>query len=344
MGRTTVYNNIVTEDKYNLVNEDNKILLDDFVEFLQGTDKSPLTIINYISDVKICFIWSLEFNKNKFFIDFNKRDILKYQNYLLNTLNLSSNRIRRLRASVSSMSNYVENMLDDEYPNFRNIINKIPAPSKNTVREKTILEDTQVQEILDYLVDKKQYQKACILALAWASGSRKSELTRFKVDYFKDEYIMFGSLYKTPEKMKTKGRGSLGKALYRYCLVSKFKPYLELWLNHRKELGIECEYLFVSKDSDRQGWHQIKVSTLDSWADQFSKYLNVDFYFHCLRHNFCTGLSKANIPASVIKEIVGWDSVEMVSIYDDSEVDDKLGDFFGENGIKQVEKKGLNDL
>ena len=34
----------------------------------------------------------------------------------------------------------------------------------------------------------------------------------------------------------------------------------------------------------------------------------------------------------------------MVSIYDDTVIDDKLGDFFGDGGIKNIEKKDLSDL
>ncbi|NFO99185.1 integrase [Clostridium botulinum] len=342
MGRGTVYNPMVTEEKLKMVNEDNVDLLNEFVEFLQSTDKSPLTIRNYVSDIQICFIWSLEHNKNKFFIDFTKRDIMKYQNYMLNKMNLSSNRIRRLRSAISSMSNFIEAMLDDEYPNYRNIVNKIPAPVKQAVREKSIFEDEEIQKLLDYLVDKKQYQKACVLALAWASGSRKSELLRFPVSYFIPENIKYGSLYKTPEKIKTKGRGSKGKMIYRYVLISKFQQYLDLWLEQRKELGVTCDELFAIKRKGK--WTPMQITTLDSWAKLFTKLLNKDFYFHSLRHNFCTFLSQSNIPASVIKDIIGWENVSMVEVYDDSEVDDKLGKYFGKDGIKQVTKGDLSNL
>ena len=54
---------------------------------------------------------------------------------------------------------------------------------------------------------------------------------------------------------------------------------------------------------------------------------------------------KSNIiPASVIKDVVGWESVSMVDIYDDTEVDDELGKYFNAEGIKKIEKKGLEDL
>lgn len=344
MARTTVYNSIVTKEKWSQVCNENKELLEEFKEYLQSTDKSPLTIVNYDSDIKICFVWSLEHSKNKSFISFNKRDFMKYQNYLLNTLNLSSNRIRRMRSSLSSMANFIENILDDVYPNYRNIVNKIPAPVKEPIREKTVLTDEQAQQLLDNLIENKKYQHACAFALAWASGSRKSELLRFKVSYFIDENVVYGSLYKTPEKIKTKGRGSKGKMLNRYVLVNKFKPYFDLWMDERRRLGIpsNIDDIFVIK---RDGeWLPMKVSTLSYWASQFSKLLNVDFYFHCLRHNFTTGLSQSGIPASVIQEIVGWSSLDMVNIYDDTEIDDKLGKYFDENGIKEVKETTLNDL
>lgn len=342
MARSTVYNDIVSDELYEKVNPDNKELLEEFIEYLYSTDKSELTIINYESDIKICFVWCLQHNKNKFFIDFTKRDIMKYQNWLLNKLHLSSSRVRRLRSAISSMSNFIENILDDDFSNFRNIVNKIPAPPNQPVREKTVFEDEDIDKLLRLLVEDKQYQEACALALAVSSGSRKSELARFKVDYFKEENIKFGALYKTPEKMKTKGRGSGGKMLHRWVLVNNFQPYLDLWLKEREKLGIDNEYLFVVKRKGK--WVRAKVSTLDSWAIRFNKLIDKHFYWHSNRHYFTTALCQANIPAEVIKEIVGWESVDMVSIYNDTEIDEELGKYFDKNGIKEVEQKSIADL
>ncbi len=342
MARTTVYNKVVDDERYELVLEENKELLNEFVDYLQSTDKSELTIKNYISDIKIFFIWNLEHNKNTFFVDFTKRQMIKYQNYMLNTMNLSSSRIRRLRASLSSLSNFIEAILDDDYPQFRNIINKIPAPEKQAVREKTILEDEEVQKLLDNLVEKQEYQQACALALAWASGSRKSELLRFKVSYFTEDNVIYGSLYKTPEKIKTKGRGKLGKQLQKYTLKNKFKPYFDMWITEREKLGINIDDLFVIKKNDK--WERMSESSLNYYAELFSDYLNVDFYWHSLRHNFCTGLVSNNLPSGVIKDIFGWSSENMIQIYNDLEIDDVLGDYFDENGIKEIEKKNITDV
>jgi integrase len=221
--------------------------MDEFIEYLKGTAKSLTTINAYTNDLFLFFVWNLQYNDNKFFIDYTKRDVLKYQNHLVNELELSPNRVRRRKATLSSLSNFIESMMDDLYPTYKPIINKIPSPPKQEVREKTVLEDEQIEYLLNYLVERKQYQKACIFALAGASGSRKSELLRFKVSYFTDENIIYGSLYKTPEKIKTKGRGQ-GKFIYRYCIVAKFKPYHDLWLKQREELVLlVMNYLLIKE-------------------------------------------------------------------------------------------------
>lgn len=340
MARETKHNKLGIDDKRPLFNKDNVQLLEEFVVYLQSIGRSELSIKGYINDIEMFFVYNLEKNKNKFFVDLTKKDIMFYQNYCMNVLKVGSARYRRMRSALSSLSNYIENMLDEEYPNFRNIINKIEAPPKKEVREKSVFEDEEIQTLLDKLVENKDYHKACCLALAVSCGARKSELLRFKVDYFKDEYIMYGSLYKTPEKIVTKGRG--GKMLTKYTLKDKFKPYFDLWMKHREELGIESEYLFAYrvKNQDRV----YKPSALDVWAEEFTNILGKDFYWHSCRHNWCTSLVKANIPSSVIKEIGGWESTAMVDIYTDIEIDDRLGDFFGEEGIKKVEKKSLGDL
>ena len=340
MARTTVYNKVVEDGNYELVNEENKELLNEFVDYLHSIDRSDLTVKNYISDIKIFYIWNLEHNKNKFFVNFTKRDMVKFQNHMLNSMGLSSNRIRRIRASLSSMSNFIEAILDEDFPQFRNIINKIPAPAKNPVREKTILTDNQVQELLDLLVEKNEFQQACALALAWSTGSRKSELLRFKVDFFSDENIVFDSLYKTP-KISTKGRGKNGKLLNKYVLLD-FKKYFDLWMEERDELGIDSEWLFVTKQNSE--WKQMKISTLNSWAITFSKILNVDFYFHSLRHQLCTRLHKLSLPQDIIQEYFGWDSAEMLKIYNDMDLSEEFGKYFTKDGIIEGTVGNINDI
>ncbi len=340
MARQTNKNHIITDEKRKIFNNTNVEILNDFMIYLQSTGKKEGTILNYHNDIEMFFVWNLEANKNKDFVNLTKREVMFFQNYCLNVLKLGSARYRRLRSSISSMSNYIENMMDDVYPTFRNIINKIEAPPKSAVREKTVFEDDELKNLLDELVEQEEYQKACILALAMGSGNRKSELLRFKVSFFVDENIRFGSLWKTPE-ISVKGRGDTKKQ--RWVLISTFKPYLDLWLKERERLGINCDELFVIYKNDGT-YTPMTVSSLNYYADLFTKMIGKHFYFHSMRHYMCTHLAKNNIPDDVIQEIIGWASLDMVSIYKDIDSDDKIGKYFDENGIKEITQKSLSDL
>lgn len=343
MSRSTVYNTITTPELIAQINSENKYLKKEFLDYLKSIDRAAGTIKQYSSDLDIFFCWNLQDNNNKEFIKITKREFAKFQSHALNEWGWSPKRVRRVKSTLSSLSNFIENIMDEEegYENYRPVVRKIENPVNEAVREKTVFEMEELQRLLDHLVEKGKYRQACMVALATYSGRRKAELPRFKVSYFDDENVLFGSLYKTPEKVTTKGRGSKGKLLYLYVLKKQFDPYLHLWLQQRKEKGIESEWLFPLPEDPTQ---HMKPEALDGWKESFTKFLGKDFYWHSLRHFFATFLSESNIPSSVIQDIVGWESADMVNLYVDTSADENIGKFFGEDGIKQVEQKGLSDL
>lgn len=342
MGRQGLYNAIVTEELWEKVNKENKLLLKDFCDYKRSSDKSPATIHQYESVLRVFFVWNLQNNDNKFFVDVKKREFIRFFNYMVTELKSSPNRIINVRATLSSLSNYIEDILDEEYEGYRNVILKIETVAKEPVRQKTVMSAEQVQNCLDKLVAEKKYQIACYLALAVASGARKAELLRFKCDYFKDENIVFGCMYKTPEEIKTKGRGSRGKMLHKYTFVKQFKPYFDLWMNYRKENNIESEWLFVIKRED--GYGQAAVCNANTWAHTIEKYMGIPFYSHACRHYWCTELKRQGLPDDVIKELQGWSS-DMVSCYSDVSIDETLEKYFDEDGVRtDLKKTKLSDL
>lgn len=344
MGRKVQYNNIVSDELLKQVNPENIELGKDFLDYLRSIDRSPNTIDAYSHDLNIFWSYLLLHCGNKFFVDLSKRDISKYQSYCLTEYKWSPARMRRVKSTLSSLSNYVENMLDDEFENYKPIVRKIENPVNEKVLKKTVLEDYQLQELLDALVKKKKYDKACMLSLAMNSGRRKAELPRFKVSYFDDKNIIYGSLYKTPEQIKTKGRGSRGKMLTAYVLSKPFKPYFDLWMNYRKENSIDSEWLFPKKVGNEYIDEPMDSKTLNSWAGSFSKILGVDFYFHSLRHYFTTACSRSGLPDDVIQMIIGWSSLDMVSLYKDIDADEQFEKYFANGEIQKVEQKSLSDL
>lgn len=344
-GRTTVYNNITSEDKMEQVNPENIQLENDFLEYLASIDRAKSTIKQYKANLHVFWCWNLEFNKNKFFVDLTKREISKFQSHAMTVWGWSPKRIRTVKATISSLSNYIENILDDEFEGYKPIVRKIESPADVAVRDKSVFSAEELQSLLDKLVESGNYMKACALSLAMNNGRRKAELTRFKVSYFADDNLICdGALYKTPEKMTTKGRGSRGKLLDVYTLAKPFKPYLDLWLKQRKELGIKSDWLFPKcKDGE---WIDESIDTvlLDSWGNTFTRMINKPFYWHSIRHYFTTSLLEYNLPESVVQDIVGWQSSDMVRIYDDRSNEAQFEKYFGADGIKQVKETSLEEL
>lgn len=339
-GRKTVYNNITSEDKINKINTKNIDLKNDFLDYLVSIDRSKSTIKQYEADLNIFFCWNIDNNDNKYFVDLTKREISKFQKYAMTEWGWSTNRLSRVKATLSSLSNYIENMLDDELPEYRPIVRKVESPVKQPVRDKTIITDEEVDNILNTLIEKKKYQCACAFALAAFSGARKSELLRFKVSYFNDENIMKdASLYQTPEPIQTKGRGSQGKALVKYTLLD-FKKYFDLWMNQRQiEDKLDNEYLFIRSNGDT-----MSISGMDSFAMTITSILGRPFYFHALRHQLCSRLFRLGLPSDIIQAYFGWSSADMLNIYNDNQASDSFGKFFTIDGIKGSNVKGLSDL
>ena len=152
---------------------------------------------------------------------------------------------------------------------------------------------------------------------------------------------MNGALYKTP-LIRTKGRGVNGKKLNKYILKNKVDAYLKLWDEKRKELGIECEYLFVTKENGE--YVQAKESTANSFVDTCSKLMDMDIYNHCLRHKYVTYLKEQGLPLDVIADIVGHNDTSTTKLYDDTPTENSFLKYFSEDGIVKQESKNLSDL
>lgn len=345
IGRTTVYNNITSTEKMDQVNPENLELENDFLDYLSSIDRSKGTIKQYKANLHVFWCWNLEFNKNKFFVDLTKREIAKFQNHAINVWQWSPKRIRTVKATISSLSNFVENILDDEYEGYRPIVRKIESPADVAVRQKTVFQEEDLNKLLDYLVENNEYMKACMLSLAMNSGRRKAELPRFKVQYFdKKNLICEGALYKTPEKVTTKGRGSRGKLLDIYTLAKPFQPYLDIWMKQRSELNINSQWLFPKYSCGEWTDEPMATSTLDSWTKGFGKFFGKPFYWHSLRHYLTTKLHEFGIPDNIIQDMIGWESADMLRIYIDTEADKQFEKYFGADGIKKNRRAALEEL
>lgn len=83
MGRSTVYNNITSPEKIAAINPENKMLTDDFLDYLESVGRAETTIKNYRADLLIFFCWCLDELDNKSFVKVTKREIARFQNHAM---------------------------------------------------------------------------------------------------------------------------------------------------------------------------------------------------------------------------------------------------------------------
>lgn len=339
MGRATQYNKLTSPEQLAKVNPNNKALQDDYLDYLKSVHRSKGTIVGYKNDLEIFWVWVMENLDNKDFQTITKRELVRFQNWLVRENGNSPARVRRIKSAISSLSNYIEAILDeeDEFKGFRSIVRKVENPALQKVRERTVWDEGELVALLNILIEKKNYEQACFVALGMYSGRRKAELLRFKISDFEDDKLVCDSALYKSDPILTKG----GKMLECYTLAKKFKPYLDMWLQERADKNIESIWLFPSPSDPSE---QRSIGSVNSWTKSFSEYTGRDFYVHSLRSFYVTSLLRAHIPDSVVIEIVGWSSSEMLKVYNDMPKEEKISSFFKDGDIYVPETSDFKDL
>ena len=324
MTRSTFRKKITSPELWEKVNLENKKLMNSFLKD-KNTRSSATTVENYKSDLSIFFTWNLLENNDKFFVDIKKLEFAEFFSYCVEELKWNSAKFSRTRSCLSSLSIYIERLLDDVYPQFKNIIlRSIESTPKVEVREKTVLSEDQINNLIEFLKNNKKTQQICWLSLAISSGARFSELLRFTTDLIDENNIAFNGLFlETVKSLKTKGRGRLGAMMKKYIVKDMFLPYYKEWLIERKKImkenNQEHNFIFIREDGT-----PAREGTVRSWIKKYEDVLGVPFYGHCLRHYLVSHLTRVGLPSELIINIMGWKSGDaMYKIYNDVESKDR---------------------
>lgn len=343
MARKTFRKVITSEEKIENINPKNKKLVERFLRYM-APRSSEGTIKVYGSNFNIFFCWNLDNNDNKPFEQIKKIELQDFFIFCSEELQFSPNRYAQMHSSLSSLSNYIENQLDEieEYSNFRNLVKKIDKLPKETVREKTILSVETVDKLMKNLEKDERIQEAVFIALAISSGARLSELFRITLDIIDEKETAFDDLFLVTKKpIKTKGRGKNGKQLHKYIIKTLFLPWLKKWLPIREKIlksnGVKEHYsIFIKQDGT-----PATEATVRYWIDRWEKMTDLNIYPHSFRHYFVTYLSKVGLEAELIQSIVGWSSGDMVAIYNDLRIDEREWKGLGKlaNALKPSKKK-----
>lgn len=321
---------ITSEELTKQINPKNTKLVNRFLQNFK-TKRSGRSAKSYLSNYNIFFTWNLLNNDNKFFIDIKKMEMMDFFDYGVNELHWSPNRYAQVWSSLSSLSNFIENMLDEEYPLFRNVVKRIEKLPKEPVRKKSVFTKQDLDKLMEWLDSENLIQEKCLLATIMASGARISELLRFTTDIIDLDNTIFDGLFiETTEEMKVKGRGTTGKHMKRVLITDFFKPYFLEWMPIRekimKENNQNHNVLFIKADGT-----PAKVSTLRSWMTKWDEHLPSHWYPHAGRHFWTSYLLGIGLEPQLVQELQQWSSDQMLKIYND-------------NGIAERKWKGLDKL
>ena len=323
-GRKTFRKVITSDELISQINPENVKLMERFLKNF-ATKRSPKSVVVYRSNLNIFFVWNLLENDNRPFVKIKKLQMLDFFDYALSELHWSPNRFHQCHSSLSSFSDWIENYYDEVegYENFRNIVKKIEKPSKEAVREKTVLKEEDINKIFEILEEEHRTQEQCLLALAISCGARVSELAQFTTSLIDEEKTVFDGLFlETTEKIRTKGSGIIGKMLKKYILKDMFIPYYHKWLVEReeilKETGQETDNLFITKDGN-----PANADRLRDWIGTWGDIVGQSIYPHSLRHYQISLLKRLEIDDDLIVYLTGWaegTGHTMISIYNDNEL------------------------
>ncbi len=315
----------VTEQFWeNNINPDNRELID---EFLMQEHLSNKTLNQYKSALRIFAKWVHDYCKNKSITELKPRDALKYQNWLISK-ELSPNAIKFKRSAVSSFCGYIEVYYSDEYPNFRNIYTKaIPNVPKTNKKSKEPLTKNEIEKLVKYLEERKDFQKLAYLLYTYATGCRREESRQLlkevaSYEKFTNKQGEQKDYYITHE-IRAKGKGKQGK-VRKFKFDERAMKAIQDWLEYRGDDN--CPYVFATRKKD--GYKQISPNTFNLWCDKFSEILGKKVHPHLIRATRATiSVVEEGKDIKSVQKLLGHESSETTEIYvvrDDEDDDDDL--------------------
>ncbi|MCY9224160.1 tyrosine-type recombinase/integrase [Bacillus haynesii] len=246
----------VTDEMWMQVDKEHRNLTEEFLDAHSFRDK---TRKQYTSSLRQFFWWVHNSLNGKKLYKITKRDFIRYQSFLKNR-GMSSSGIALKKAGVSSLNNYIENVVaedDDNYKTFRNFTRGLPAIPKTITYEKVKITYEDYQTMMKVLEEDENYLGMAWLATAFNVGARRAEIIQLKTEIL-DYPIPEGQQYVLSHKVFGKGSGE-GKVL-EYMINTEALKYLKLW--HEKR-GYDHEYLFTTT----YGGQPKQMS--ETWADYF---------------------------------------------------------------------------
>jgi integrase len=202
----------------------------------------------------------------------------------------------------------------DEYPMFRNFINKkIPAPEQSFVNEKNPLTLEEYKHLCFELEKREKWQELAYLKCSFSSGARRAEIRQILKNIVLEEPKIIGitKIYQTDD-IRCKGRGKTGK-IRRLQIDEDSMSSIKKWLEIRG--NDSCEYLFVSKNGINV--KQISLESFNNWCSTlFEEIVGRRVHPHLFRESRATSMVvEQNKDIKIAQKLLGHNSSITTDLY-----------------------------
>lgn len=282
-------NQIVTPEKWELVNPENKRLLKEFMLTLRQESRSKKTLEAYYGSCRRFLVYVLENFDNKCITEIRKKEFKAYSLYI-QECGLADASHNNYIIAIRSWCERLEDDEDIDYDN--NLCRKVKGLKIKRVRKPTFLTDEQITKLYYELIRTKQYQIATWLALAYDSTGRRMEIFQVtKESFLNENQNCTNAVYK-------KGKSDPEPLVY----FERTKEAARLWLEQRGEDDNPSLWADFGKRKRTPG-------SANSWCNKMSKMLTqlegkkIRFTPHDIRHSAIENLTEATHYKCPIKRV-----------------------------------------
>ena len=266
------YTKLFNPETWGEVNSDSKDLLDDYILELKSRGKAEKTIFQYVSDIKGFYSWVYDNAGNKSVLELKKRVFRNFFLYMTDN-GASSARVNRLQSSIRNLLEFASND-EDEYDYEQNAMKSIKGMQGEKVRDIVFLTDDQVTAIIEYLLEKKQYQKALYVSLSYDSAGRRNEVAQVNKTGFAEN------------NQTNTVIGKRGKS-FQLVYFTRTQEIAKAWFNQRGEDDVESLWV-ITRNGEKV---PVSYSTFYEWARSLRKIIKeidgseLDINSHSFRHS-----------------------------------------------------------
>lgn len=175
--RGRIYNNFYTPELWELVNKENKRIIDDFLAEYKQRQKSKGPISGYYNDLRIVMIYILKELGNRSILELKKKDFRGLSLYFSEECKMSAARVNRLKSACNSLLTFCEE--DEDYDYEVNYSKKVAGLPKKPVKDD---EDNffftfdEFIKVRDILIERGRLQDAVLWSIGFDSAGRRNEL------------------------------------------------------------------------------------------------------------------------------------------------------------------------